>query len=105
MRIDYLITDNFRNFYGPDNRIDFSSGERSVTVIHGKNGSGKSTILNAFTWALYGSLTKSIKNKKKIIVLAVGSHKIYNFNFQGFTFFFLANSLSSIASIIESFEI
>lgn len=67
MRIDYLITDNFRNFYGPDNRIDFSSGERSVTVIHGKNGSGKSTILNAFTWALYGSLTKSIKNKKKII--------------------------------------
>ena len=45
------------------------------------------------------------ENKKKIIVLAVGSHKIYNFNFQGFTFFFLANSLSSIASIIESFEI
>jgi len=67
LRIEYLITDNFRNFYGSDNRIDFASGDNSVTVIHGKNGSGKSTILNAFTWALYGSFTKSIKNKTKII--------------------------------------
>jgi len=67
LNIEYLEMDNFRNFYGAGNKICFSSGDKSVTVIHGKNGSGKSTILNAFTWALYGALSKSIKNKHKII--------------------------------------
>ena len=44
---------NFRQYYGMQ-RIDFaSSKDKSVTVIHGENGHGKTALLNAFSWCLY----------------------------------------------------
>lgn len=45
---------NFRQYYGEHN-IQFStSSSKNVTVIHGENGSGKTALLNAFNWCLYG---------------------------------------------------
>lgn len=44
---------NFRQFYGQTPEIILASGERNTTIIHGNNGSGKTTIMNAFTWVLY----------------------------------------------------
>jgi len=46
---------NFRQYKG-DQSIEFSCDpERNVTVILGDNTSGKTTIVQAFTWVLYGS--------------------------------------------------
>lgn len=57
MKLDRLDLRNFRQFYG-EQSIDFSKGgERNVTVVHGANGSGKTTILNAFLWLFYGDVT------------------------------------------------
>ncbi|MFC7214305.1 AAA family ATPase [Saliphagus sp. GCM10025334] len=57
MELDRLELRNFRQFYG-DQAIDFSrSSDQNVTVIHGSNGSGKTTILNAFLWLFYGDVT------------------------------------------------
>jgi len=66
MKIEYIILNNFRNFYGAGNKIEFPKGDNHITVIHAKNGGGKSTILNAFTWALYDVLSKSLRNQKII---------------------------------------
>lgn len=53
MKIRSLTCTNFRQFYGV-NKIEFSCDPvKNVTVIHGENGSGKTSILNAFKWCFY----------------------------------------------------
>lgn len=58
---------NFRQFNG-NQQIEFSTDtEKNVTVIMGENGSGKTTIAQAFTWCLYGDTDfddKLVINKK-----------------------------------------
>ena len=65
MIIESISLDNFRGFYGKDNNIAFASNV--PTVIFATNGGGKSTILNAFTWTLYDSLSASFKRPKEIV--------------------------------------
>ena len=50
MIITNLVLRNFGIFYGQQN-VRFKSG---LYVIHGRNGRGKTTILNAVRWTLYG---------------------------------------------------
>jgi DNA sulfur modification protein DndD len=53
MNLIKLKTTNWRNFYG-EHEILFSNEEdRHVTLIHGQNGTGKTTLLNAIKWCLY----------------------------------------------------
>ena len=60
MKIKSLEMENFRQFYGVQ-RMGFSTDpERNVSLIYGSNGAGKTTILNAFTWGLYGSHTPGL---------------------------------------------
>lgn len=62
-----LMLENFRQFYGKQ-QIDFAMGHegRNVTLIHGFNGSGKTTILNAFVWCLYGDTTPDFGEAKRL---------------------------------------
>lgn len=54
MKIDYIKITNFRPYYGTQT-INFSQDpKRNITLIQGNNGSGKTSLLNAFTWCLYG---------------------------------------------------
>lgn len=53
MILEKLEVENFRQFYGKQS-IEFARGpDQNVTVIHGSNGSGKTTILNSFIWLFY----------------------------------------------------
>jgi len=58
MKLISLELENFRQFYGKSPVIKFASGEKNITVIHGANGSGKTALLNAFTWLLFETHTK-----------------------------------------------
>ena len=54
MKLRSLSLGNFRQFYG-EQEITFSDDEKqNVTIVHGENGSGKTALLNAFKWCLYG---------------------------------------------------
>ncbi|MDZ4170829.1 MAG: AAA family ATPase, partial [Methanobacteriaceae archaeon] len=54
MKIDYIKINNFRPYYGTQ-IIKFSQDpKKNITLIQGDNGSGKTSLLNAFTWCLYG---------------------------------------------------
>lgn len=44
----------------------FEPDETGITAVSGGNGAGKSTIVDAFAWALYGTKTNNIKNKMLI---------------------------------------
>lgn len=56
MELQKLTLHNFRQFYGEQELVFSSDSEKNVTVIHGSNGSGKTTVLNSFLWLFYGDV-------------------------------------------------
>lgn len=53
MNIDYIQMKNFRQYQ--DARIDFArDAPKNFTIIQGVNGAGKTNLLNAVTWCLFG---------------------------------------------------
>lgn len=56
MELEKLTLHNFRQFYGEQELVFSSDSEKNVTVIHGSNGSGKTTVLNSFLWLFYGDV-------------------------------------------------
>ena len=47
-----MTIENYRPYKGPVN-IEFARGDKNVTIIQGRNDSGKTSFINAFTWCLY----------------------------------------------------
>ena len=52
IRLISLELNNYRQFYG-EQRVDFSSRAEGFTTLLGKNGEGKSNLLNAISWCFY----------------------------------------------------
>ena len=54
MKLERITLQNFRQYYGKQ-RLEFARDqERNVTVIHGVNGAGKTSLFLAINWCLYG---------------------------------------------------
>jgi DNA sulfur modification protein DndD len=71
MKLRSIKIKNFRQINGEQDITFSSADDKNVTVIHGKNGAGKTSILNAFKWCFYGKTdfetkTDNILNKKAI---------------------------------------
>ena len=66
MLLKSLKLENFRQFYGKQEVTFTTDSNKNVTVIMGENGSGKTSLAQAFTWCLYGETDfqdKSMLNK------------------------------------------
>lgn len=64
MKIRSITLKNFRQFYG-EHHLELSVKENeNITVIHGENGGGKTSILNAFKWVLYEDTDLDTGDKK-----------------------------------------
>lgn len=55
MKLERLVLENFRQFKGRQELVFSDLRERNVTVVHAENGFGKTTLLNALLWVLYGA--------------------------------------------------
>ncbi len=80
MKLTTIRLCNFRQFYGETPEIHLATdNQRNTTIIHGNNGAGKTTILNAFTWVLYEKFTAAfaesdqLVNKRAIAQADIGS--------------------------------
>ncbi len=94
MKLIKIVFENFRQFYGKQEVNLETSDTKNVIVIHGENGSGKTTILEAFSWCLYGKMdlvqSQNILNERvfnalvdgmssdaKVVLLFEDRHKEY----------------------------
>ncbi|MEU8076020.1 AAA family ATPase [Catellatospora citrea] len=67
MKFTSLTMRNWRPFLGT-HRIDFSTDQgKPVTLVVGANGAGKTALLNAFTWALYGDFTNGFQWPESLV--------------------------------------
>lgn len=55
MRLEQVELTNIRQFVGEQRLVFSTDANRMVTLVHGPNTAGKTTLLNAVYWCLYGS--------------------------------------------------
>ena len=75
MKIEYIRLKNFRQYYGEQEAEFATTAERNVTVFHGLNGAGKTSLFSAINWCLYEAATEDIGelvSKEAISQAAVG---------------------------------
>ena len=61
MKFERIILENFRQYYNKQ-RIEFAHDPiKNVTVVHGVNGAGKTSLFLAINWCLYGKSLENIK--------------------------------------------
>ena len=66
---------NFRQLTNVD--IDFAKDEgKNFTIIQGRNGSGKTTFLNALSWCLYGEESYSLDKQKGKKGISICNEKV-----------------------------
>src|SRR4030067_1005407 len=79
MKLDFLHMKNFRQYR--DVKIDFSRFPAdNFIIIQGINGAGKTNILNAITWCLFG---KELHTKSKYAGLPIVSTSALDENKNG----------------------
>ncbi|MFK0198972.1 AAA family ATPase [Streptomyces lavendulae] len=67
MRLQSITLTNFRQFHGVQ-EFDLSSNSiKPVSLLFGANGAGKTTFLNAFTWALYGTMSEDVEHQDRMV--------------------------------------
>lgn len=54
MKLERIIIENFRQYFGRQKLTFSKDSKRNVTVIHGVNGAGKTSLFLAINWCLYG---------------------------------------------------
>lgn len=57
-----IYLENFRLYKGPV-EFELSTGDKKINIIQGNNDAGKTTMLNAITWCLYGEERNSISQE------------------------------------------
>lgn len=60
MRIDRIALKNFFRYYGTQTIVFSKDKNKNVTVIRGENGTGKTTLLNAFYYVMYGDVIEPL---------------------------------------------
>jgi DNA sulfur modification protein DndD len=67
MRLHAIKLTNFRQFKGQQTFDLQSDALTPVSLIFGANGAGKTTFLNAFTWALYALMSDDVEEQERMV--------------------------------------
>jgi DNA sulfur modification protein DndD len=61
MKLEWIALDNFRQYFGHQKLTFARDKQKNVTIIHGINGAGKTSLFLALNWCLYGRNVENIK--------------------------------------------
>lgn len=68
MKLTSIKLCNFRSFYSKTPEIILAGADiRNTTIIHGNNGAGKTSLLNAFTWVLYEKFSAAFASTEQLV--------------------------------------
>ncbi|MEH2255649.1 AAA family ATPase [Nostoc sp.] len=68
MKLTSIKLCNFRSFYGTTPEMIIAGGDaQNTTIIYGNNGSGKTSLLNAFTWVLYDKFSAAFASVEQLV--------------------------------------
>ena len=69
MKLDHIVLQNFRQYFGQQKLIFSQDPRKNVTVIHGVNGAGKTSLFLAINWCLYGEviLKEGVANLTELV--------------------------------------
>lgn len=77
MKITKITLHNFR-IYKDVNEISFQPfSSKNISVIAGRNGYGKTTLLTSLLWVFYGKLIGQVENKYRIDIKQAGGYQNY----------------------------
>lgn len=66
MLLESIELENYRPYQGPEIIRFADNTDKNITIINGRNDAGKTSLLNAFTWCLYGKeFYRNKANKSK----------------------------------------
>ncbi|MFI9633589.1 AAA family ATPase [Nocardia sp. NPDC051929] len=71
MILHSITLTNFRQFRGVQSFDLRPDSFRTVSMLFGANGAGKTTFLNAFTWALYGVMSDDVEQQERMVTDSV----------------------------------
>ena len=77
MYIEKITINNFKIYYGENAIIFPALNRKNVCVISGDNGYGKTTLLTALVWCLYGNQIQEVDEFFKDRVNVMGGYKKY----------------------------
>ncbi|MGI5401919.1 AAA family ATPase [Streptomyces sp. CA-135486] len=67
MKLLDIELEDFRTYGGKQGATFSTSEGKNVTTFYGTNGGGKTTLLNALLWALYGKVTDDLEDKEALV--------------------------------------
>ncbi len=70
MKVNQIVLENFRQFYGKQTLNISTEPEQNVTLILAENGVGKTTLLNSILWCLFEEHTSRFADSDKILSYA-----------------------------------
>ena len=77
MYIEKIVINNYRIYHGDNTIILPHALDKNITIISGDNGYGKTTLLTALVWCLYGNQTQDIDEFYKEKIAIAGGYKGY----------------------------
>lgn len=80
MFIKEIIINNFKIYYQRNEIIFQKDKNRNIFIISGQNGYGKTTLLTALVWCLYGQNIKDVDNNFRKNIIESGGYKTFAFN-------------------------
>jgi len=77
MYIEKIQLNNYRIYFGENSVVLPPVSAKNISIISGDNGYGKTTLLTALVWCLYGNQIQDVDEFFKEKITIIGGYRSY----------------------------